>query len=156
MSAINNPKTFFIMPDHELSVTPNFIFDMTNFLQRDGHGYIYYARPDGVQLPSYPIDLVIPSEHTFMNIVGISMFGFQMCEFISTALIPEGVTDIQDYAFQGCMGMKSITIPSTVVTIGANVFDGCSKLTTININKPANSITGAPWGATNATINWVG
>ena len=31
-----------------------------------------------------------------------------------------------------------------------------SGLTEINIHKPEGSIEGAPWGATNATVNWLG
>ena len=30
----------------------------------------------------------------------------------------------------------------------------CTSLTSITINKPEGSIKGAPWGATNATIQW--
>lgn len=51
--------------------------------------------------------------------------------------------------------MTTINIPSTIKSIGKNVFNG-SKITTINIDKPADSISGAPWGATNATVNWTG
>lgn len=51
--------------------------------------------------------------------------------------------------------MTTINIPSTIKSIGKNVFNG-SKITTINIDKPADSISGAPWGATDATVNWTG
>ena len=51
--------------------------------------------------------------------------------------------------------MTTINIPSTIKSIGKNAF-GSNKITTINIDKPADSISGAPWGATNATVNWTG
>lgn len=51
--------------------------------------------------------------------------------------------------------MTTINIPSTIKSIGKNAF-GSNEITTINIDKPADSISGAPWGATNATVNWTG
>lgn len=51
--------------------------------------------------------------------------------------------------------MKTINIPSTIKSIGKYAFND-SSLTTINIDRSANSISGEPWGATNATVNWTG
>ena len=47
--------------------------------------------------------------------------------------------------------LKMIKIPKSVVKIGKYAFSGASNIT---INIKANSISDAPWGATNATINW--
>ena len=47
--------------------------------------------------------------------------------------------------------LKMIKIPKRVVKIGKYAFSGASNIT---INIKANSISDAPWGATNATINW--
>lgn len=60
------------------------------------------------------------------------------------------------YYFSGCTNLKSVTLPSSIESIGNNVFALCGSLETITINKPENSISGAPWGATNATIVWTG
>ncbi len=38
-------------------------------------------------------------------------------------------------------------------TISTNAFYGCT--CTINIDNTSDSITGSPWGGTNATINWL-
>ena len=43
----------------------------------------------------------------------------------------------------------NINIPSSVKTIGNGVFSGCTNLKTIYYKGTA---TGAPWGATNATV----
>lgn len=51
--------------------------------------------------------------------------------------------------------MTTINIPSTIKSIGKNAFDG-TNITTINIDRSANSISGEPWRATNATVNWTG
>ena len=51
---------------------------------------------------------------------------------------------------------NAVTIPSSVETIGAGYFWNSPNLTTIYVNKPVDSISGAPWGATNATVIWNG
>jgi hypothetical protein len=35
-----------------------------------------------------------------------------------------------------------------------NAFSSCSKLTQITVNRPEGSLSGAPWGAVNATVTW--
>ena len=57
--------------------------------------------------------------------------------------------------FNGCYKMTTINIPSTIQSIGKKAFVN-SKITTINIDKPANSIPGAPWGATGSLVHWHG
>ena len=57
--------------------------------------------------------------------------------------------------FTGCYNMTTINIPSTIKSIGKKAFANTS-ITTINIDKPANSIPGAPWGATGASVYWQG
>ena len=51
--------------------------------------------------------------------------------------------------------MTTINIPSTIKSIGKNAFQG-SNLTTITINRSKDAISGSPWGATKATVNWTG
>ena len=34
-------------------------------------------------------------------------------------------------------------------------FPGCTSLTSIEVDNAEGSITGAPWGATNATVTWL-
>lgn len=57
--------------------------------------------------------------------------------------------------FNGCYNMTTINIPSTIRSIGKNAFKN-TNITTINIDKPANSIPGSPWGATGALVYWQG
>lgn len=51
--------------------------------------------------------------------------------------------------------MTSISIPSTIQTIGLYAFSS-SDIETITINRSENAISGAPWGARGATVNWIG
>ena len=64
----------------------------------------------------------------------------------------EGLEKIGENAFGLNWRLGEISIPSTVKAIGYEAFPVTLK--TININKTENTITGAPWGATNAQINW--
>lgn len=57
--------------------------------------------------------------------------------------------------FDSFCEITTINIPSTIKSIGKHAFDG-SNITTINIARRVDSISGAPWGATNATVNWTG
>lgn len=51
--------------------------------------------------------------------------------------------------------MTSISIPSTIKTIGLYAFS-YSSIKTITVNRKKDAISGAPWGASGATVNWTG
>lgn len=90
---------------------------------------------------------------------------FSRCVSLEDVTIDNGVETIME-AFNGCSSLGTITIPASVtriakpMRIGGATSDGafsdCSNLTTITIHKTENSIEGAPWGATNATVVWTG
>lgn len=68
--------------------------------------------------------------------------------------LPDGIIKIDMFAFSNCTGLTSITfegIPSSIATLA---FDGCTNLKTINVPWAEGAVSGAPWGATNATINY--
>lgn len=71
--------------------------------------------------------------------------------------IPNGVTDIPEYCFCNT-SLTTIAVPDSVTSIGNYAFlpNHTNLLKFVFINKPANSISGAPWGATNATVIWKG
>ena len=54
-------------------------------------------------------------------------------EFVTTLIIPDGVTTIPSYSFSGCSGLTSITIPDSVTSIGSYAFSSCGKLQDIYI-----------------------
>ena len=117
---------------------------------------------------------------TFKKVTKVSDGAFNSCELLESISLPE-VKEIKSSSFNWCSSLKSISmpkieilssdrdywgifnycemttinIPSTIQSIGKNAFES-TKITTINIDKPADSISGAPWGATNATVNWTG
>lgn len=74
---------------------------------------------------------------------------------LTSVVIGDGITQVPSYCFTGCTSLSAIEISSSVKTIGTNAFAGANS-PTIKINQKENSISGAPWGATNATIEWLG
>ena len=80
--------------------------------------------------------------------------GMAGCGKLTEVKIPPTVKTI-DSGFGGCTSLKSIVLPASVESIANSAFAG-SGLTEIIIKKPENSISGAPWGATNAEVIWNG
>lgn len=110
------------------------------------------------------------------NVTSIGDRVFSGCTSLVNVLIPGNVSSLGIYCFGGCTSLKSVTIaslkittipsnllyncvgveinvPSSVTTIASDAFKGDRLI--INIAKPENSISGAPWGGTNATVNWL-
>lgn len=82
---------------------------------------------------------------------------FYNCTSLSSVTIPDSVTIIRASSFENCTSLKSITIPNSVTSIEEDTFEGCTNLTSITVeDKSEGEISGAPWGATNATVTWTG
>lgn len=81
------------------------------------------------------------------------------CLFSCTALknvyIPS-VTTIASYAFTQCSGLEEIYLPAGATSISATAFTECPNLTVINCGFSSTDpgAASAPWGATNATVNY--
>ena len=90
-----------------------------------------------------------------LNVV-LATDGFAWCTKLKSVTGMEGMTEIPTGAFEGCTSLTNITIPSNIIKIGdgSNVFEECTNLTQIIVNKAQDSISGAPWGAPNATVTW--
>ena len=84
-----------------------------------------------------------------VSVTSIGDNAFDACWGLMSIIIPNSVIGIGGNAFAGCTGLTSITIPRSVTTIGENAFVDSTNLTSIYYSGTA---TGAPWGATNATI----
>ena len=111
------------------------------------------------------------------DVTAIRNYAFMDCDSCCLESLPEGLTYIGQEAFYGCNNLRITSIPSTVETINSgafygcnllrtitfkgtprniasNAFGGCPKLTTINVPWAEGAVANAPWGATNATINY--
>lgn len=84
----------------------------------------------------------------------IGMLAFQTCRKLALTEIPSGITSIEMYAFENCTALTSITFKGKPNSIHSGAFNNCTNLTTINVPWAEGAVSGAPWGATNATINY--
>ena len=90
-----------------------------------------------------------------INISGdILQSAFAGCTSLENITLGEGVTEILDNAFSSSVA-TTIDIPSTVTSMSTNALAGAA-FETINVHKTEGSLSGAPWGATGATVNWIG
>ena len=84
----------------------------------------------------------------------IDTYTFYYCTNLALTSLPSGITSIGNNAFYGCTNLTSITFTGTPTSIGSNAFSDCTNLTTINVPWAEGEVANAPWGATNATINY--
>lgn len=88
------------------------------------------------------------------GVTQINSYAFYNCDALPSIELPNSLKTIENYAFRNCTSLTSITIPSSVTSIANYAFQGCTGLTEIVVNKAEGSISGAPWGAPNAIINY--
>ena len=98
-------------------------------------------------------ELTLPSSLTTLG-----MYCFDGCSNLKSIDMSKcsSLTTLGMNCFKNCSSLEEITLPSSLKTINSYAFNDCLNLTTITINKPTDSISGAPWSATNATIIWNG
>ena len=88
------------------------------------------------------------------GLTSIGSSAFANCTNLALTSLPSNLTSIETYAFSGCKGLKSITFEGQPTTIDSMAFTNCSNLATINVPWAEGAVSGAPWGATGATINY--
>lgn len=69
-------------------------------------------------------------------------------------LFPASVRSIGSAAFRSNYALVTITFEGTPDSIAADSFSSTSELKTINVPWAEGAVANAPWGATNATINY--
>ena len=84
------------------------------------------------------------------NLDYISGFGHNQ---LTSVTLPNNIKTIGDAFYDN--QLTSIEIPNSVTTIGDSSFYNNPNLTLIEIDKTENSISGSPWGASNATVTWL-
>jgi hypothetical protein len=79
---------------------------------------------------------------------------FYGCTELASLVFPASLTRIYDTAFEGCSALTSVTFKGKPTRISSNAFSSCNNLKTINVPWAQGAVSGAPWGATKATINY--
>lgn len=88
------------------------------------------------------------------KLVNIGQEAFSGCETLNFTTIPASVKTIGSSAFQECVSLTSLTFKGTPTSIDSWAFTRCENLTTINVPWSEGEVEGAPWSATEATINY--
>ena len=89
------------------------------------------------------------------NIKKIPASCFGNCGFETFTISDDsGIEELGSSIFYNCSNLKTVYIGKNVKTIGGGGFSGTSGVN-IRINKVKNSISGSPWAATNATVDWL-
>ena len=78
---------------------------------------------------------------------------FERYENLKRATIHKDVMMLQN-TFQNCTALETVTFRGTPTSVVSSTFSNCPALTTINVPWGYTAVSGAPWGATNATINY--
>ena len=88
------------------------------------------------------------------SITSIGIRAFYNCGNLSLTSLPAGITSIGDNAFYYCSKLTTLTFKGTPTSIASNAFPYCHNLKTINVPWAEGAVANAPWGATNAAINY--
>ena len=88
------------------------------------------------------------------SLTSIDNYAFNNCTNLALTSLPENLTSIGNYAFHGCTSLTSLTFKGTPTSISVDAFRYCNNLKTINVPWAEGAVANAPWGATNATINY--
>jgi hypothetical protein len=101
------------------------------------------------------------SECTSLNSIELSNkikkipdYCFSKCGFETFTISDDlSIEELGNALFQACSKLKTVYIGKNVKTIASGAFDGNSGIT-IKINQTKDSISGSPWSASNATVEW--
>lgn len=87
------------------------------------------------------------------SVKGISNCAFENCIGIQTMYFPVAIS-LSNLVFNGCTGLQTVTFGAKANSIASNAFNKCTALTEISVPWAEGEVANAPWGATNATINY--
>ena len=90
--------------------------------------------------PNAAGDIVIASTYSGHPVRYISADAFFGCNTLTSAVIPNSVTNIGSSAFASCHNLTSVTIPNSIQTIGTAAFLHCTNLANAAIPNGVTSI----------------
>lgn len=78
---------------------------------------------------------------------------FDGCKLLTSFTMSTNITTIEDNIFLNCDNLTTVTFKGTPTSINRYALHGAA-ITTINVPWAEGAVANAPWGATNATINY--
>lgn len=150
---VNGTATSFTIPDGVTAIRSQLFYGMTTLTSVDIPDTVTTINGSSFQGCTNLALTQLPSALTT-----IGQYSFSGCTGLTTLEFPVGVTEIGMYAFSSCTGLTTLTFKGTPSQISSSdvgeAFYGCINITTINVPWAEDAVAGAPWGATNATINY--
>jgi hypothetical protein len=67
----------------------------------------------------------------FTGVTKVLQRTFQGCNAMTSVMLPNSVTELEDYAFQGCSALTDITFSTSLLKLGSSTFAACSSLVTV-------------------------
>ena len=127
------------------------------------HAFYYYDKQNFSSLPSGITTIGNYAFYSCTNLAltslpaGVTSIGssaFDSCTNLALTSLPAGLTSIGGAAFKKCNEMTELTFNGKPTSIVGTAFQYCTNLLTINVPWAEGEVANAPWGATNATINY--
>lgn len=88
------------------------------------------------------------------SVTEIGTIAFSGCEKIEKLTISKNIETIWRRAFYDCPALTEVIFRGTPTTFDETAFEYCPALTSIKVPWSEGAVSGAPWGATNATITY--
>ena len=86
------------------------------------------------------------------NVITIDDYAIADCLQLMKVTFGMRVKTINEFAFAYCIQLNTITLPDSIQTIQNYAFLYCNALVEIQVPWNEGAVTGAPWGASNASI----
>ncbi len=108
--------------------------NLTSIIIEDAHP-LYYSEGNCIinkrtkQLICGCENSIIPTDG---SVISIGDGAFRNYSYLTSIIIPEGISFIGAHAFADCSSLTAITIPSSLTEIGAEAFRECSALDKVN------------------------
>lgn len=112
------------------------------------------SAPDATAIRSFAMyGCNVLSKTYFPRVTVIQGSGFGNCSALESVSFPSLVS-IEGKPFEGCSNLSEIYVGPNVTTLSNTAFGGTADGVVINCGFSSGAVAGAPWGATNATINY--
>lgn len=71
----------------------------------------------------------------FTGVTKVLQRTFQGCNTMTSIMLPNSVTELEDYVFQGCSALTDIIFSTSLLKLGSSTFAACSSLVTVILPK---------------------